>query len=78
MKTEIKDVLHLYLGSDMVHTGDGKPFRGTSKVEKLTIENFELLSFSTQRKLSLRKLSDMTEEERKNLLVTMNSPANVK
>lgn len=60
---DIKDYLHLYLGQVMRYTGEGRPFRGTSAYEILSIDNFELMAFSNQRKLVLRTLESLTEEE---------------
>jgi len=63
METKFKDVAHLYLGVNMQYTGNGNPFRGTKKIEPLTIEKFELLMFSNQRKPILRPLSSMKNIE---------------
>jgi len=43
------------------YTGSGRPFRGTKKIETLTIQNIELMSFSNMRKIHLRPLSQLTE-----------------
>lgn len=62
MKT-LKDYAHLYLGQIMRYTGNGKPFRGTRIDEPLTVENYHLMLFSNDRKLVLRPLSVLTEDE---------------
>lgn len=46
----------------MQYIGQGRPFRGTKKVEELNIQNIELLMFSNHRKPILRPLSDTTKE----------------
>ena len=57
------DVAHMYLGAEMLYILDGRPFKGTKKCERLTIENFQLLMFSTCRKPILRPLASMTDAE---------------
>lgn len=42
----------------MQYIGQGRPFRGTKKVEELNIQNIELLMFSNHRKPILYPLSD--------------------
>lgn len=63
----LRDYAHLYLGQIMRYTGNGKPFRGTKIDEPLTVDNYNLMLFSNDRKLVLRPLSDMTEEEARDI-----------
>lgn len=60
---ELKTYAHLYIGQIMRYVGNGKPFRGTKIDEPLTVENYNLMLFSNDRKLVLRPLSELTEDE---------------
>lgn len=61
---EIKaKVFAQYLGHICRYDMEGRPFRGTDKNELLTTENLALLCFSNHRKMVLKPLSAITDED---------------
>lgn len=52
-----------HIGQTVVHTGEGKPMRSLNKKDVLTLQNIELILFSTQRSVLLRTFEQLTDEE---------------
>ena len=42
MEKRVQDYLYMYLGCEMITTAEDRPFRGTKRIERLTIDNFDL------------------------------------
>jgi hypothetical protein len=66
MKTLTNESRELFfsknIGTETIYDFDGRPFRGMKKIEKLTISNFEMIVFSSHRKLIQTPLQKITDE----------------
>jgi len=50
---------YLPYGLKVIYTGNGKPFKGTKRIEELTIQNLELMLFLNKRAPLFHPLSDL-------------------